>query len=101
VDTNNHAATLTTFENPPEVELQATLYDGNLDPKTYHEAKLSLDWPNWRDTICTESETIHSKQVRTNIPRNTIPTSRRIIGNRLVFTQKDDGRFRARTVAKA
>jgi hypothetical protein len=35
VDTKNHAAVLATFENPPEVALQATLYDSNPDPKTY------------------------------------------------------------------
>jgi hypothetical protein len=61
---------------------------------------MSLDWPSWWDAICTEFANMHSKQVWTIIPRNTIPTSRKIIGNRWVFAQKDDGRFHARTVAK-
>jgi hypothetical protein len=52
-DNNNHAAILATFENPPEVALQATPYDGNPDPKTYHEAKMSFYWPSWWDSICT------------------------------------------------
>jgi hypothetical protein len=51
------------IENPPEVALQATLNDGNPDPKTYHEAKMRLDWPNWWDAICTEFANMHSKQV--------------------------------------
>jgi hypothetical protein len=38
VDTNNHAAILTSFENPPEIALLATLDNGNPYPKTYHEA---------------------------------------------------------------
>jgi hypothetical protein len=100
VDKNNHAAILATFAIQPEVALQAALYDGNLDPKTYHEAKMSLDWPNWRDAICTEFANMHRNQVWTIIPRNKIPTSHKIIGNRCLFAQKDDGRFCARTVAK-
>jgi hypothetical protein len=34
VDTNNHASILATSENPSEVALHATLYDGIPDPKT-------------------------------------------------------------------
>jgi transposase InsO family protein len=100
VDTIQHAAVLATFNNPPEVALNATIYDGNPDPKTYYEATTSLDWPNWWGAICTEFDNMHSKQVWTIIPRSSIPANRKIIGNRWVFAQKDDGRFRARTVAK-
>jgi Reverse transcriptase (RNA-dependent DNA polymerase) len=46
--------------------------------------------------MCTEFKNMHNKQVWTIIPRS----SRKIIGNRWVYVQKDDGRFRARTVAK-
>jgi hypothetical protein len=35
-----------------------------------------------------------------NHSKNSIPRSRKIVGNRWVFAQKDDGRSRARTVAK-
>jgi hypothetical protein len=100
VDTLQHAAVLATFSNPPEVALQATIYDGNPDPKTFQEAKQSQDWPNWWAAMITEFDNMHSKQVWTIIPRNSIPGNRKIIGNRWVYAQKDDGRFRARTVAK-
>jgi Reverse transcriptase (RNA-dependent DNA polymerase) len=50
--------------------------------------------------MCTEFNNMHSKQVWTIIPRSSIPSSRKIIGNRWVYVQKDDDRFRARTVAK-
>ena len=100
VDTVQHAAVLATFQNPPEVALQATIYDGNPDPKTFQEAQTSPDWPNWWGAMCTEFQNMHSKEVWTIIPRSSIPSSRKIIGNRWVYVQKDDGRFRARTVAK-
>jgi Reverse transcriptase (RNA-dependent DNA polymerase) len=80
-------ANLVTFSQPPNVALQATVYDGNPDPKTYQEAKASPDWPNWWGAICNEFEAMHEKQVWTIIPRSKIPP-------------QDDGRFRARTVAK-
>ena len=100
IDTDQHAALLSTFMNPPEVALQATIYDGNPDPKSFQEAKESTDWPNWWAAISTEFSNMHSKEVWTIIPKTSLPPSRKIIGNRWVFAQKDDGRFRARTVAK-
>jgi hypothetical protein len=59
-----------------------------------------LTWPNWWAEMITEFDNMHSKQVWTIIPRNSIPGYRKIVGNRWVYAQKDDGRFRARTVAK-
>jgi Reverse transcriptase (RNA-dependent DNA polymerase)/gag-polypeptide of LTR copia-type len=94
-----HAAVLTTY-NPIETALQATIYDGNPDPKTFQEAQVSSDWPNWWGAMCTELQNMHDKQVWTITRRSSIPTSRKIIGNRWVYVLKDDGRFRARTVAK-
>ena len=93
-------AMFTTFRTPPDICLQATIYDGNPDPKTYQEAIASPDWPNWWAAMCTEFNNMHEKQVWTIIPRNTIPSNRKIIGNRWVYVLKDDGRYRARTVAK-
>ena len=88
------------FGKLPDVALQATLYDGNPDPKTYLEAKQSSDWPNWWAAMCTEFDNMHKKQVWTILEKTSIPNGRKIIGNRWVYAQKDDGRFRARTVAK-
>jgi hypothetical protein len=48
---------------------QATIYDGNTDPKTFQEAKQSQDWPNWWEAMFTEFDNMHSKQVWTIIPR--------------------------------
>jgi hypothetical protein len=95
-----HAATLATFSKLFDVCLQATVYDGNPDPKTFTEAKQSPDWPNWWEAMCTEFKNMHEKQVWTIIPRSSLPSNRKVIGNRWVYVQKDDGRYRARTVAK-
>jgi hypothetical protein len=46
VYTLHHAAVLATFYIPPENALQATVDDGSLDPKTFHESKLSQQWPH-------------------------------------------------------
>ena len=56
-----HAATLTTFNKLFDVCLQATVYDGNPDPKTFNEAKQSPDWPNWWEAMCTEFKNMHEK----------------------------------------
>jgi Reverse transcriptase (RNA-dependent DNA polymerase) len=50
--------------------------------------------------MCAEFKNMHSKQVWTIIPRSSIPSSRKIIGNRWVYVQRYDRRFRPRTVAK-
>ena len=50
--------------------------------------------------MCTEFENIEKKNVWQIVEKSKVPESRQIIGNRWVFVKKDDGRFRARTVAK-
>jgi Reverse transcriptase (RNA-dependent DNA polymerase) len=57
----------------------------------------SLDW--WK-TVCTEFDNCDHKQVWTIVKKSNVPKGRKIIGNRWVFARKDDGRYRARTVAK-
>jgi Reverse transcriptase (RNA-dependent DNA polymerase) len=95
-----HVANLTVFCNPPEAALNATIYDGSPDPKTYAEAMTSPDRQNWWEAMCTEFANMHTKQVWTIIPKSSIPNNRKVIGNSWVFVQKDDGRFLACTVAK-
>jgi hypothetical protein len=73
--------------------MQAIMYDGNPDPKIFHDGKCSHNWSNWRGAVCTEFESMHSKQVWTIIPRSSIPINRKIIRNRWVYAQKDNGRF--------
>jgi Reverse transcriptase (RNA-dependent DNA polymerase) len=95
-----HAALLATFQYPPKVALQATIYDGSPDPKSYAEAMTSPDHSNWWEAKFTEFDNKHSKGVWTIIPKSDVPSNRKVLGNRWVFVQKDDGRFQARTVAK-
>jgi hypothetical protein len=98
-----HAAVMATFRSTyahHEIALQATIYDGSPDPKSYSEAKASADWPNWKGTMDTEFDNMHEKQVWTITKRSTMDKGRKIIGNRWVYVLKDDGRYRARTVAK-
>jgi hypothetical protein len=74
--------------------------DGNNIPKTYYEAKKHINWKDWWEAMCTEFENMESKHVWEIVERSKIPINRKVIGNRWVFARKDDGRFRARTVAK-
>jgi hypothetical protein len=55
-----HVANWTVFRNPPEAALNATIYDGSPDPKTYAKAMTSSDRQNWRDAMCTEFANIHT-----------------------------------------
>ena len=47
-----------------------------------------------------EFDSCETKSVWKIIKKSNLPKGRKIIGNHLVFSQKDDGRYRARTVAK-
>jgi transposase InsO family protein len=87
---------------PPDNEsaLLATVYDGNPEPKHYLEARTSPDSSNWWEAMCTEFKNMESKEVWQIRPKTEVPTNRKIIGARWVYAKKDDGRYRARCVAK-
>ena len=74
--------------------------DGSNIPKTFYEAKKHKNWKDWWDAMCTEFKNMELKQVWKLVKRSEMPPNRKIIGNRWVYALKDDGRFRARTVAK-
>jgi hypothetical protein len=74
--------------------------DGSNIPKTYNDAKKHPDWKDWWSAMYTELNNMETKGVWEITKRNQVPNNRKIIGNRWVFAKKDDGRFRARTVAK-
>ena len=78
----------------------ANIYDGNPEPKNYFEAKISNEWKNWKEAMYTEFKNMEDKKVWKIYNRDQLPPGRKVIGNRWVFARKDDGRFRARTVAK-
>jgi Reverse transcriptase (RNA-dependent DNA polymerase) len=86
--------------NPTELTYASTIHDGNPDPKNYVEAKNSKDWNKWWEAMCIEFKNMDNKKVWNIILKTDVPTGRKLIGNRWVFAQKDDGRYRARTVAK-
>jgi hypothetical protein len=83
-----------------EVLLQSSLYDGSPEPKNLYEARTSKDWTNWWKAISTEFESMHEKDVWEIVRKSEVPEKRRTLQSRWVFVQKDDGRFRARCVAK-
>jgi Reverse transcriptase (RNA-dependent DNA polymerase) len=83
-----------------EKALLSTIHDGNPEPKTYKEAKQSIDWKAWWTAMCTEFKNMEEKKVWEIKLKKDLPAGRELIGNRWVYAQKDDGRYRARTVAK-
>jgi hypothetical protein len=107
---NRALRNLETFFNPDpweylrdatnETSLTAKVYDGNPEPKSVAEAKKTKDWEKWLKAIFIEFDNMEEKEVWEVVNRKDIPSGRKIIGNRWVFAIKDDGRYRARTVAK-
>jgi Reverse transcriptase (RNA-dependent DNA polymerase) len=97
---------LNTFYNPTTEQanicraLIANIHDGNPEPKNYHEVKNSKDWKHWWQAMSTEFKNMEDKKVWTIISKSDLPSGRKLIGNRWVYAVKDDGRFRARTVAQ-
>ena len=81
-------------------DLHVMLDDGQNIPKMYLDAKNGDDWKNWWNAVKTELHNMEEKDVWDIVPRSELPSGRKLIGNRWVFTRKDDGRYRARTVAK-
>ena len=66
----------------------------------YNQVKNNPNRKEWWKAMCTEFENIEKKNVWQIVEKSKVPENRQIIGNRWVFVKKDDGRFRARTVAK-
>ncbi len=86
--------------NHSERLLVANIHDGNPEPKTVFEAKQTKDWNKWWEAISIELKNMEEKEVWEIHEKKNLPTGRKLIGNRWVFALKDDGRYRARTVAK-
>ena len=86
-----------------DVALSATdppLPPTNLFPSTYRDAMTRRDKIEWWKAMLAEFESCETKGVWKIIKKSNLPKGRKIIGNRWVYVQKDDGRYRARTVAK-
>jgi hypothetical protein len=78
----------------------ATIYDGSPEPKTNREEQQCIDIPNWREAMCIESDNMEQKKFWEIIPKTKVPAGRKFIGARWVLARKDDGRYRAKCVAK-
>jgi Reverse transcriptase (RNA-dependent DNA polymerase) len=69
-------------------------------PQTLRAALSSPHRQDWWKAVCTAFGNCENKKVWTIVKKSNVPKGRKIIGNRWVFARKDDGRYRARTVAK-
>lgn len=86
-----------------DVALSATdppLPPTNIFPSTYRDAMSRQDKIEWWKAMLLEFKSCETKGVWTIVKKSNLPKGRKIIGNRWVYVRKDDGRYRARTVAK-
>jgi Reverse transcriptase (RNA-dependent DNA polymerase) len=73
-------------------------YDSN--PQSASQALLSKKSKHWWKAMITEFLNCEEKKAWVIVPKSKVPKGRKIIGNRWVYAEKDDGTFRSRTVAK-
>jgi Reverse transcriptase (RNA-dependent DNA polymerase) len=85
---------------PHEMAFAAGLHERNVYPQTLRAALSKPNSLDWWKAVCTEFDNCEHKQVWTIVKKSNVPKGRKIIGNRWLFARKDDGRYRARTVAK-
>ena len=69
-------------------------------PKTYRQAMSHKDKLHWLIACKKELRSCEKRRVWKIVKKCNVPKGRKIIGNRWVFARKDDGRYRARTVAQ-
>jgi Reverse transcriptase (RNA-dependent DNA polymerase) len=74
--------------------------DGSNVPKSYKDAVKSQKWLNWKEAIFTEFKNMEAKGVWELCKLKDVPPGRKIVGNRWVMAEKDDGRLRTRTVVQ-
>jgi hypothetical protein len=73
-------------------------YDSN--PQSDAQALLSKKSKYWWKSMVTEFLNCEEKKARVIFPKSKVPKGRKIIGNRRVYTEKDDGAYRSSTVSK-
>jgi Reverse transcriptase (RNA-dependent DNA polymerase) len=73
-------------------------YDSN--PQSSAQALLSKKSKHWWQAMITEFLNCEEKKVWVIVPKSKVPKGRKIIVNRWVYAEKDNGTFRSRTVAK-
>jgi hypothetical protein len=67
--------------------------DGSDTPKKYKGHKNQAKW--W-ESMTKEFHTMESKKVWKIVPLSSMPHGRKLVGNRWVYTEKDDGTYRSR-----
>ena len=81
--------------------MSAIVTGQNNEPKTFQEAWYHNDQEKqkkWRTVIRKEFRDMIKRGVWVNVNRSSIPEERKLIGSKLVFKEKRDGRFWARLV---
>jgi Reverse transcriptase (RNA-dependent DNA polymerase) len=73
-------------------------YDSN--PQSDAQALLSKKSKYWWKAMITEFLICEEKKAWVIVPKSKVPKGRKIIGNRWVYAEKNDGTYRSRTVAK-
>jgi hypothetical protein len=74
--------------------------DGADEPKIIKEVSKHKNRKEWWDATCTAFHNMESKEVWKIKKWKDKPSNRKLIGNCWVYKKKDNGTYRARTVAK-
>jgi hypothetical protein len=103
---DRHIRDLTTYYNPnPRDHMEAAAFsldetalasqqsapDMSIFPSTYHEALKRRDHYHWWTAMKVKIHNAESKNIWRIVKKSSLPQGRKIIGNRWVFAQKDDG----------
>jgi Reverse transcriptase (RNA-dependent DNA polymerase) len=73
---------------------------GSDTPKNCKDVLGHKNHANWWESMKKELHAMETKGVWKNVPISSMPHGRRLVGNRWVYTEKYDGTYRSRTVAK-
>jgi Reverse transcriptase (RNA-dependent DNA polymerase) len=74
--------------------------DGSDTPKIYKEVLGHKNNAKWWESMKREFNAMKSKGVWNIFPLSSMPHGRKLVGNRLVNTEKGYGTYRSRTVAQ-
>jgi hypothetical protein len=72
--------------------------EGSNTPKTYKDVLGHMNQGKWRTSMKQEFHAMESKGVWKIVILSFMPHGRNLVGNRWVYSEKDDGTYRSRTV---
>lgn len=103
-DPNNDELILSTDNNVNELEYvteenacQYAYISISNEPRSYEEAKNSVDWPKWKVAVQEELDAIQQNNVWEMVE---MPENCEILSTKWVFREKDDGTLKARLVVR-